>query len=111
MQSCLVAHLCAADRMEQLKASGATSVVLGPVMMGPGAVTSSGAPPLDGSHRTPLALFSADPALAVGGPLSAPSELKTVVQALHAAGLEVLFEVRPRGHCWAARVHGAAASS
>lgn len=34
-----------ADRLEDLRATGATAVVLGPVMMGPGSATAAGDPP------------------------------------------------------------------
>ncbi|GIL45006.1 hypothetical protein Vafri_2415 [Volvox africanus] len=73
------------DRVDHLKAVGATAVMLTPVALG--------AAGPDGGPRRPLALFAPDTAFALGGPLSAASELKTAIRGLHRAGIEVIMQV------------------
>ncbi|KAG2494253.1 hypothetical protein HYH03_007608 [Edaphochlamys debaryana] len=76
-------YLGVLDRLDSLKAVGATTVLLSPVTLG--------APSLSG--RSPLSLLSPDTAYAVGGPLAAAEELKTLIRGLHQAGMEVLMQV------------------
>eukprot|EP00198_Chlamydomonas_reinhardtii_P002453 XP_001691789.1 isoamylase-type starch debranching enzyme [Chlamydomonas reinhardtii] len=74
------------DRLDSLKAAGATTVLLSPVCL-------SAPGPSPAAGRSPLALLAPDPAFAVGGPLAAAAELKAVIRGLHQAGLEVLLQV------------------
>ncbi|KAG2422373.1 hypothetical protein HXX76_016097 [Chlamydomonas incerta] len=74
------------DRVDALKAAGATTVMLSPVCL-------SAPGPSPAAGRSPLGLMAPDPAFAVGGPLAAAAELKAVIRGLHAAGLEVLLQV------------------
>ncbi|PNH04326.1 hypothetical protein TSOC_009519 [Tetrabaena socialis] len=82
-------YLGVLDRVPELQAMGATTVLLGPVALsGP----TPGADPAAGA-RSPLSLMAPDPSLAVAGPLAAAGELKQLVRGLHAAGLEVMLQV------------------
>ncbi|KXZ51039.1 hypothetical protein GPECTOR_14g278 [Gonium pectorale] len=76
------------DRVDVLKAVGATAVMLTPVTLT--------ADPRDG-RRSPLSLMAPDPAFAVGGPLAAADELKTAIRGLHRAGLEVILQAGTLG--------------
>ena len=73
-------------RLEDIQAIGATAVMLSPIMAcGPGRGPGS---------RSPLSLFAPDPALAVAGDaMAAARELNVLVDALHAADIEVYLQV------------------
>ncbi|KAF5835118.1 glycoside hydrolase superfamily [Dunaliella salina] len=73
------------DRLQELVDGGVTGVLLGPCCLsGPG---------MGPYGRSPLSLMAPDPQFAQGGNLTAAAELKTVIKALHAAGVEVLMSV------------------
>lgn len=76
------------DRLEVLRAAGATAVLITPSLMlgGPSASQFGG---------SPLSLFAPETALCAGGPANAANEVKELIKGLHAAGIEAYMQVRP----------------
>ena len=74
------------DRLEHIRATGVTALMLTPVTL---------AAPGDGAlGRAPVSYFAPDPAYAVGADPGAPvRELRQLVRRLHEEGLEVLLQV------------------
>ena len=73
-----------AERVDHIKAIGANAIVLAPCH-----ATAKGA---GGSLHAALSFLAPDPALSTdpGNPAAAPAELREMVHALHAAGIEVI---------------------
>mmetsp|Transcript_3687 Transcript_3687/g.10675 ORF Transcript_3687/g.10675 Transcript_3687/m.10675 type:complete len:900 (+) Transcript_3687:3737-6436(+) len=75
------------QRLDAVRASGATTVMLAPVL--------ACAPGLGPHGRAPVSFFAVEPGLAVGLDAAAPArELRQLVAGLHAAGLSVLCQVQ-----------------
>lgn len=74
------------DRLEHIRATGVTALMLTPVTL---------AAPGDGAlGRAPVSYFAPDPTYAVGADPGAPArELRQLVRRLHEEGLEVLLQV------------------
>lgn len=87
-------YLGVISRLPDIQATGATAVLLGNVFM---SSTLPTAPGSNGSSspevRRPLSFFAPDTRFVAGGnPADAAFQLKSLVKALHAAGIEVLLE-------------------
>lgn len=74
------------DRLQEIKAVGATAVMLMPITLG--------GPGLGPMGRAPYSFFAPEPSFATApDPAAAAEELKQLVRGLHEAGLEVIFQV------------------
>jgi hypothetical protein len=82
--------LITSERLEFIRSSGATAVLLSGVQLrGP-----------HGEGGGPLSFFSPDPQLGGGSSLEASRQLKQLVDGLHSAGLEVLLQVGAQRWGW-----------
>lgn len=93
-------YLGVLDRLEDIKATGATAVLLANVFLSstktaaPGGNGSSSSVTVDGPEvRRPLSYFAPDTRFVAGGNAGdAADQLKQLIRELHRAGLEVLLE-------------------
>jgi len=73
------------DRLQEIVKLGVTTVVLGPVCQC--------APGIGAWGRNPTNFFAPDIKYAINGPMNAANELKMMIRAMHAAGLEVIMGI------------------
>lgn len=80
-------YLGVLERLQDIKALGATAVMLTPITLG-----GAGLGPMG---RAPFSFFAPEPSFAsCPQPSAAAEELKQLIRGLHEAGLEVYFQVQ-----------------